>query len=55
MSALKYLGVFFLFIGVAILIVPTITGNPSNTFLLVGLAVIIAGFLGHIFLNRKFE
>jgi len=55
MSALKYLGVLILLIGVAVLIVPTMMGNPSNTYLAVGLAIIIIGFLGHIALNRKFE
>jgi len=55
MSALKYLGVFILLIGVAILIVPTMMGNPSNTFLMIGLSVIFIGFLGHIILNKKFE
>jgi hypothetical protein len=56
MNFLKYLGVFILLIGVAILIVPTMIGNPpSNTILMSGLFIVIAGFLGHIFLNKKFE
>ena len=55
MSVLKYLGIFILLIGVAVLLLPTILGNPSNTFLIAGLFIIIAGFFGHIFLNRRFE
>jgi len=55
MSVLKYLGVFILLIGVAVLLVPKMLGNPSNTYLLAGLVIVIVGFLGHIFLNRKFE
>ena len=55
MSALKYLGVLILLIGVAILIVPTLIGIPSNTYLLIGMAIVIIGFLGHIILNKKFE
>jgi len=54
-TLLKYLGVLVLLIGVGILAVPTITGNLSNTTLLIGLVIIIAGYLGHIFFNRKFE
>lgn len=55
MSALKYAGVLILLIGVAVLVVPTFMGISSNTFLLAGLAIILVGFLGHIFLNKKFE
>jgi len=55
MSALKYLGVLILLIGVAVLIVPTMIGIPSNNYLLAGMAIILVGFLGHIFLNKKFE
>ena len=55
MSALKYLGVLILLIGVAVLVVPTFIGNPSNTYLMIGLAIILVGFFGHILLNKKFE
>ncbi len=56
MSAIiKNLGVIVLLIGVAILAVPTITGGLSNTILIIGLVVIILGYLGHIFLNKKVE
>jgi len=55
MSALKYLGVLIMLIGVAVLVVPTLMGNPSNTFLMVGLLVIIGGYFSHIVLNKKIE
>lgn len=55
MSALKYLGILILLVGVVILTVPTLVGKPSNTFLLVGILTIVAGFFGHIVLNRKVE
>jgi hypothetical protein len=55
MSALKYLGVLILLIGVAVLVVPTLIGIPSNTYLMAGLTIIIVGFLGHIILNKRFE
>jgi uncharacterized membrane protein HdeD (DUF308 family) len=55
MSALKYLGILVLLVGVAILTIPTIIGASSNTILLVGLLVVIAGFFCHILLNKKFE
>jgi len=55
MSALKYLGVLIILIGVAVLIVPTMIGNPSNTFLMVGLLLIIGGYFSHIVLNKKIE
>jgi hypothetical protein len=55
MSALKYLGVVILLIGVAVLIGPTLMGNPGNTYLLAGLAIILVGFIGHIILNKKIE
>jgi uncharacterized membrane protein HdeD (DUF308 family) len=55
MSALKYLGVLVLLVGVAILTIPTIIGAASNTFLMVGLLTIIAGFFCHILLNKKIQ
>lgn len=56
MSAIvKNLGVIILLIGVIILAVPAITGGMSNTILVIGLAVIILGYLGHIFLNKKVD
>lgn len=54
-NLLKYLGVIILLVGVAILAVPFMQGIQSNTLLLVGLALIVGGFLAHIFLNKKVE
>jgi hypothetical protein len=55
MSALKYLGVLILLIGVAVILWPTLMGFRSNMYLMIGLLLIIFGFLGHIFFNKKFE
>jgi uncharacterized membrane protein HdeD (DUF308 family) len=56
MSALmKSLGVIILLIGVGVLTIPSVMEIRSNTFLGAGLIIIIAGFLSHIFLNKKFE
>jgi len=55
MSALKYLGILIVLIGVGVLVVPSMRGSSSNTILLTGLIMIIVGFLGHIFLNKKIE
>ena len=53
MNALKYLGILLLFIGVAVLAVPTFLGKSSNVILMVGLITVIAGFFSHILLNKK--
>lgn len=52
---LKYVGVIILLIGVVVLAVPFLGGGMTNTLLLVGLFLIIAGFFVHIFLNKKLE
>lgn len=52
---LKYLGVFVLLIGVAILAIPTFLGGLSNSILAVGLTLIVLGYLGHIVLNKKVQ
>ncbi|MDH6357670.1 uncharacterized membrane protein HdeD (DUF308 family) [Parabacteroides sp. PF5-9] len=54
-TLLKYLGVLILLIGVVILAVPFLTGGMSNTILIAGISLIIIGYLGHIFLNKKFQ
>ncbi|MCD8178274.1 MAG: hypothetical protein LUE98_12975 [Tannerellaceae bacterium] len=51
----KYLGVLVLLIGVLVLAVPALTGGMTNVMLLIGLGLIIAGYLGHIALNKYFE
>ena len=53
----KNLGVFVLLIGVLVLIYSAVQGMTasSDTYLLTGLVLIIIGYLGHIFLNKKYE
>ena len=54
MGALKYLGVLILLIGVGVLAATTtVTTGHSNTMLLVGLLLIIFGYLAHIFFNKN--
>jgi hypothetical protein len=54
-TLMKSLGAVILLVGVGILSIPTIMDIRSNTFLGIGLIIIIIGFLAHILLNRKFE
>ncbi|RRD62117.1 hypothetical protein EII40_05050 [Tannerella forsythia] len=54
MSALKYLGVLVLLIGVVILAIPAISGSAgSNVMLVLGLVLVLLGYIGHIFLNKN--
>lgn len=53
MGALKYLGILILLIGVVVLAATTTADTPSNTMLLAGLALVICGYLAHIFFNRN--
>ena len=48
----KNIGVLVMIIGVLILVIPFLQGNTTNTTLLIGLLIIIEGFLGHIFVNN---
>ncbi|HTN69431.1 MAG TPA: hypothetical protein VLZ33_08205 [Dysgonamonadaceae bacterium] len=48
----KYTGVLVMIIGVLILVIPFLQGSTTNTNLLIGLLIIIEGFLGHIFVNN---
>lgn len=52
---LKYVGVIILLIGVGVLAIPFLSGQQSNTMLLVGLFLILGGFFAHIFINKKIE
>jgi len=54
-TILKSLGGFILLIGVGILAIPAFTNIRDNTILLIGLGLIILGFIAHIILNKKFE
>ena len=49
----KNIGVLVMIIGVLILAIPFLQGDStSNITLLVGLLIIIEGFLGHMFVNN---
>jgi len=52
---LKYLGVFFVIIGVIILSVVVFNQSTTNTSLTLSLIFIIIGFFGHILLNKYIE
>ena len=53
MGALKYLGILILLIGVGVLAATTAGDTSSNTMLLLGLALIICGYLAHICFNKN--
>ncbi len=48
----KYIGVIVMIIGVLVLAIPFLQGSNSNPSLLIGLLIIIEGFLGHMFVNN---
>lgn len=48
----KYSGVIVMLIGVLFLVIPYFTGGTSNTNLLIGLVLVVEGFLGYIFVNN---
>ena len=48
----KNIGVFVMIIGVLILLIPFLQSSTSNMSLIIGLLVVIEGFLGHIFVNN---
>ena len=54
-TLMKSLGGIILLVGVGILLLPALKETHNNMFLLIGLGTVIAGFLLHIFLNKKFE
>ena len=54
MSALRYLGVLVLLIGVIVLAIPAISGSAgSNVMLVLGLVRVLLGYVGHIMLNKN--
>ena len=54
MSALRYLGVLVLLIGVIVLAIPAISGSAgSNVMLVLGLVLALLGYVGHIMLNKN--
>lgn len=53
-TLLKYIGVFILLVGVAILAVPYLmNGSTSNTLIATGMVVALIGYFGHIIINKK--
>lgn len=48
----KYSGAIVMIIGVAVLAIPFFTNSISNNSLIIGLALVFQGFLGHIFVNN---
>lgn len=48
----KYSGVIVMFIGVAFLAIPFLMGTINNNYLLLGLILVVEGFLGHIYVNN---
>ena len=48
----KNIGVLVMIIGVLILVIPFLQGGNSNLTLLIGLLIVIEGFLGHLFVNN---
>ncbi len=48
----KYIGVLVMLIGVAVLVIPFFMGTTDNINLVIGMALIVNGTLGHIYVNN---
>lgn len=48
----RNIGVVVMLVGVAILVIPFLTGATNNTNLIIGLVLVIEGLLGHIYVNN---
>ena len=48
----RYSGVIMMLIGVAVLAIPFFSGTTNNTNLIIGLLLVVEGFLGHIYVNN---
>lgn len=48
----RNIGILVMLIGVAILVIPFLTGATNNTNLIIGLVLVIEGLLGHIYVNN---
>lgn len=48
----RNIGVLVMLIGVAVLVIPFLTGATNNTNLIIGLILVIEGLLGHIYVNN---
>lgn len=48
----RYIGVIVMLIGVVILVVPFLLGSTGNTSLILGMALVVNGLLGYIYVNN---
>ncbi|MFA7493564.1 MAG: hypothetical protein WCZ43_08620 [Proteiniphilum sp.] len=48
----RNIGVVVMLIGVAVLVIPFLTGATNNTNLIIGMVLVIEGLLGHIYVNN---
>ena len=48
----KYIGVLVMLIGVAVLVIPFMANGGGNTNLIIGMAMVVNGLLGHIYINN---
>ena len=48
----RYSGVIVMIIGVAVLAIPFFSGTTTNSTLLIGLLLVVEGFMGHLFVNN---
>ena len=48
----KYIGVLVMLIGVAVLVIPFMANGGGNTNLIIGMAMVVNGLLGHIYVNN---
>ncbi|MBO5850237.1 MAG: hypothetical protein J6Q47_03035 [Paludibacteraceae bacterium] len=52
---LKYLGVFMLLIGVAVLVAYNVVSSPNNNYLISALSLMIVGLITHVLLNKYLD
>ena len=48
----KYSGAFVMLIGVLVLAIPFFRGTTTNTSLVIGIIIVIEGFLGYLYVNN---
>ena len=48
----RYIGVIVMLIGVAVLVIPFMANGGGNTNLIIGMALVVNGMLGHIYVNN---
>ncbi len=49
---IKYTGIIVILMGVGVLAFTKLTGISNNRWLLIGLVLVLAGFVGHILINK---